>query len=164
MIASVFSMQGFGQLACALVALIVTASFKTELEPIQHVGECGESCQRAVDRMWRIVIGLGAIPGCLALYYRITIPETPRYTFDISRDTYKAERDVGRFLSGKEPAKMDEVQRMEAICYQGKLLRAPRSSFKNFRRYFRQWKHLKLLLGTSLSWLFLDIGEIFLVK
>ena len=110
--------------------------------------------------MWRIVIGVGAVPGCLALYYRITIPETPRYTFDIARDTYKAERDVDRFLSGREPAKMDEVQRMEAICYQGQLLRAPRSSFKNFRRYFRQWKNAKLLLGTCFSWMFLDIGTL----
>ncbi len=93
------------------------------------------------------------------LQYRITIPETPRYTFDIARDTYKAERDVGKFLSGKASGKMDEVQRMEAICYQGKLLRAPRSSFKNFQRHFRQWKNAKLLLGTALSWMFLDIGK-----
>jgi PHS family inorganic phosphate transporter-like MFS transporter len=34
------------------------------------------------------------VPACIALYYRLTIPETPRYTFDVARDTEKAKEDV----------------------------------------------------------------------
>ena len=36
--------------------------------------------------MWRLLIGLGCVPGALALYFRLTIPETPRFTMDIERN------------------------------------------------------------------------------
>lgn len=37
--------------------------------------------------MWQIIIGFGAVPGCIALYFRLTIPEAPCYTFNVSLDT-----------------------------------------------------------------------------
>jgi len=74
MMASVFAMQGFGQVACAVVALVVTTSFKDDLEPIKNTGSCTGDCQIAVDRMWRIVIVIGAIPGLIALYASLPFP------------------------------------------------------------------------------------------
>lgn len=74
---AVFAMQGFGQFAAAIVALIVTVGFKGSLESAASVSKCSGVCQLAVDKMWRVVIGFGAVPACLALYYRLTIPETP---------------------------------------------------------------------------------------
>ncbi|KAF9043636.1 hypothetical protein BDZ89DRAFT_1128320 [Hymenopellis radicata] len=35
-----------------------------------------------VDEVWRILIGLGCVPGVVALYFRLTISETLRYTYD----------------------------------------------------------------------------------
>lgn len=40
----------------------------------------------AIDRTWRLLLGLGCIPAAIALYFRLTIPETPRYTMDIERN------------------------------------------------------------------------------
>ena len=76
MMGSVFAMQGVGQFAAACVTLIATQGFKASLEGAKSVDKCHGPCNLAVDKMWRIVIGFGAIPGCLALYYRLTIPET----------------------------------------------------------------------------------------
>lgn len=76
--AAVFSMQGIGQLAAAIVALIVTASFAPIFLTAPDVDHCDYDCQTAADRCWRIIIGVGAVPAVFALYYRITIPETPR--------------------------------------------------------------------------------------
>lgn len=74
--AAVFSMQGLGQLAAAVVALVVTVIFKSSFSGIYKASECDYGCQIAADRCWRIVVGVGALPACFALYYRITIPET----------------------------------------------------------------------------------------
>jgi hypothetical protein len=36
-----------------------------------------------IDFCWRLLIGLGAVPGAVALYFRLTLPETPRFTMDV---------------------------------------------------------------------------------
>ena len=77
MMGSVFAMQGVGQFAAGAMALIVTAGFKDSLLTATSYGTCTGVCGLAVDKMWRIIIGFGAVPGCIALYYRLTIPETP---------------------------------------------------------------------------------------
>lgn len=74
--ASVFSMQGVGQLAAAVVALIVTVASKSSFIGISKMSGCDYSCQIAADRCWRIIVGFGAVPAVFALYYRMTIPET----------------------------------------------------------------------------------------
>lgn len=75
MMGAVFAMQGLGQLAAAFVMLFVTLGFKGSLEGSSKPANCVGDCSVAVDKMWRILIGFGAVPGCIALYYRLTIPE-----------------------------------------------------------------------------------------
>ncbi len=98
---SVFAMQGLGQLCAALVMLFVTLGFKESLLTSSNPSNCTGVCAVAVDKMWRILVGFGAVPGCIALYFRLTIPETPRYTFDVARDIEKANEDVKAYMSGK---------------------------------------------------------------
>jgi PHS family inorganic phosphate transporter-like MFS transporter len=160
MIGSVFAMQGFGQFAATLVALVATQTFKGSLQPSATPANCDANCALAADKMWRIVTGIGAVPGCMALYYRITIPETPRYTFDVARDVLKAERDVIAYMSGvtRSASGLDELQRVRDKERHADELRVPRPSFADFRQHFGAWRNGKLLLGTSLSWFFLDIA------
>lgn len=158
MMAAVFAMQGFGQLAAAIVALIVTAGFKKSLETADTVGHCSGVCQLAVDKMWRVVIGFGAVPACIALYYRLTIPETPRYTFDVARDIVKADEDVRAYIEGKREGRPDELQRASILQNQTAELVTQKASWSDFWRYYLQWKHGKVLLGTAGSWFFLDVG------
>ncbi|RAL11836.1 MFS general substrate transporter [Aspergillus homomorphus CBS 101889] len=99
-----------GQFAAAIVALILTVAFKLSLETAATVGKCGDVCQLAVDKMWRIVISFGAVPACIALYYRLTIPETPRYTFDIAKDLVKGDEDVRAYIAGKHEGRPDEAR------------------------------------------------------
>ena len=73
-IASVFAMQGLGQLAAALMTLIVVVAYKDHLEPVASVATCTGQCISTVDKMWRIIIAFGGVPGWFALYYRLTIP------------------------------------------------------------------------------------------
>lgn len=158
MMGSVFAMQGFGQFAAAIIALIVTAGFKESLETASSVGKCSGVCQLAVDKMWRVVIGFGAVPACIALYYRLTIPETPRYTFDVAHDIVKADEDVRAYMSGKHEGHPDEMRRQSVLQnHAGDV--TPKASWADFWRHYLQWKNGSILLGTAGSWFFLDVGK-----
>jgi len=106
----------------------------------------------AVDRVWRIVVGFGCIPALISLYYRLTIPETPRYTIDIERDIAQGTEDIEDFLANEKPHDKDMTvpHELQGIT--------PKASRRDFIRHFRQWKYGKVLLGTAGSWFMLDIA------
>ncbi|KAH6677096.1 putative inorganic phosphate transporter PHO84 [Halenospora varia] len=158
MMNAVFAMQGIGQFTAAMMALIVTAGFKESLMTGSKASTCTGVCQLAVDKMWRIIIGFGAVPGCIALYYRLTIPETPRYTFDVARDVEKAGEDASAYLKGKAEGTPDEIQRVTTMVQSSAALEIPKASFKDFIAHYGQWKNGKILLGTAGSWFFLDVA------
>ena len=155
---SVFAMQGIGQLAAGLVLLIVTAGFKGSLETATKQATCGGVCGLAVDKMWRVIIGFGAVPGCIALYYRLTIPETPRYTFDVARDVEKAGEDVKAYVQGRAEGHPNEMQRVRAMSVANEQLIQPKASWADFTHHYGQWRYGKILLGTAGSWFFLDVA------
>jgi PHS family inorganic phosphate transporter-like MFS transporter len=158
MVAAVFSMQGLGQLAAAIVALITTVAFKNAFVGVANESECGFECRLAADRAWRIIVGVGAIPACAALYYRITIPETPRYTFDVELDVEKADADIKAYVASKSKGSFDVVHQVRSKRPSTRGLNVPRASWSDLIAFFRQWTNLKMLLGTTLSWFFLDLA------
>lgn len=158
MMAAVFAMQGIGQFAAAMVSLIVTEAYRSTLTQASTVDKCTGSCNLAVDRMWRIVIGFGAVPGCIALYYRLTIPETPRYTFDVDRDVIQAGSDVKAFKAGVPRGNVDEITRARAKENDAERLEIPRASWSDFFSWVRKWKNGSVLLGTAGSWFLLDVA------
>ena len=158
MIAAVFAMQGIGQAAAALMALVVTEAFKESLLTVKSVDQCGPDCIRSVDMMWRIILGFGGIPGWFALYYRLTIPETPRYTFDVLLDIEKAAADSRRYRSGKKgEARVDKLAQARTR-QQMRVYSRPKPSVMEQLRFFAQWKNGLKLFGTAGSWFFLDIA------
>lgn len=158
MMGSVFAMQGFGQLSAGLIALIVTAGFKQSLLTAETASQCSGVCSSAVDKMWRIIIGFGAVPGCMALYYRLTIPETPRYTFDVARDVVKGGSDAEAYLQGTPEGAPDEVERARAVKEDGPKIEIPKASWRDFFHHYSRWKYSRVLLGTAGSWFLLDVA------
>ncbi|KAF3767460.1 phosphate permease [Cryphonectria parasitica EP155] len=158
MMAGVFSMQGVGQLVAAIVALIVTAAFKGSFAGVSDLSECDYSCQTAADRCWRIIVGMGALPACFALYYRLTIPETPRYTFDVAHDVEMADADIQAFMASKGKGEVDIVRQARLKKLSGPSLSVPAASWRDLTSYFGQWKNFRVLMGTTLSWFFLDLA------
>lgn len=154
---SVFAMQGLGQFGAGIIAVIVTAGFRDSLSSAVDTAHCTGICASAVDKMWRVIIGFGAVPGCIALYYRLTIPETPRYTFDVSRDVVKAGSDIKAYLSSTAEGHPDEVTRAAAMRDQAPQIEIPKASWSDFWGHYSQWKYGKVLLGTAGSWFFLGM-------
>lgn len=74
MMAAVFAMQGIGQLVAALIMLFATLGFRSQLEGAAKVSDCTGDCRVAVDKMWRTLVGCGAVPACIALYCAFFCP------------------------------------------------------------------------------------------
>ncbi|KAF8512253.1 phosphate permease [Gautieria morchelliformis] len=141
---AVFAAQGWGQFAAAIVSAICLVAFKPQIQ------RDTSSNPVHLDFVWRLIIGLGAVPGAVALYFRLTIPETPRFTMDIERNVRQASQDVDTFLTtGTFVVDPDAVVQRAA---------APKASRQDFLNYFSKWENGKILLGTSYSWFALDIA------
>ena len=138
--------------ASTIVALVTISSFKASIlrdspADLEHIDYC-----------WRILIGAGCVPGVVALYFRLTIPETPRFTMDIERNVKQACRNIEAVLSanGVDPGvwRVDRQASMERP-------NAPRASIRDFKQYFGQWKNARILFGTAYSWFALDVRTTF---
>ncbi|KAI1300406.1 Inorganic phosphate transporter pho84 [Mortierella claussenii] len=97
MMAAVFAMQGFGYLTTGVVAIILLLAFRTTIE----------ADPKNLDYVWRCLIGLGCVPALLAVYFRLTIPETPRFVLDVEHNLNKAEHDVHTVLKTRNALQSD---------------------------------------------------------
>lgn len=133
-------------LAASIVALITILVYKDSI--------IADSFDRPdhVDYCWRILIGLGCVPGAIALYFRLTIPETPRFTMDIERDVQRAKDDIDNVLDDGANMGIYWVD-PDAVVQPAE---APRRSRRDFIRYFGQSRNLQLLFGVAYSWFAID--------
>lgn len=97
MMAAVFIMQPIGQLMASLVGLIVLLTVGRN-GGLHNMKDDDEAAKKIVDSIWRWVIGVGAIPAFIAIGFRLTIPESPRYTLDVDQDGARALRDTEQYL------------------------------------------------------------------
>jgi len=107
----------------------------------------------SLDRAWRIVVGFGCIPALLSLYYRLTIPETPRYAIDLEREIAQSRDDI-------ESVHSEEIvvcRRDNSMPHKQAVL-TTKANRRDFIHHFSKWKNGKVLLGTAGSWFMLDVA------
>ncbi|KAL2911119.1 hypothetical protein HK105_209424 [Polyrhizophydium stewartii] len=148
MLSAVFAMQGIGILVGGLFIIAMLAAFR----PLIQQNEV------YLDYVWRIVLLIGIFPAFVALYFRLTIPETPRYTVDVIGDEDKAERDVERVLKLNYVADVTSKWGAEEIAERDNRVLVRQNTLEDFVRYFGQWRNLKVLIGVSYSWFALDVA------
>jgi MFS transporter, PHS family, inorganic phosphate transporter len=120
LVATVFAMQGFGLLAGAGASLAVVYATSN------------------LDVAWRLILGLGALPAVLTIYYRLRMPETPR--FQLSRGQVgAAARTVGSITG--TPLDSSGSSRWDRIP---------------FRQILRSYG--LLIIGTAVAWFLVDIA------
>ncbi|ORY81879.1 major facilitator superfamily domain-containing protein [Protomyces lactucae-debilis] len=159
MMGAVFANQGWGQLTCAIVSICCTIGFKDSF--LSGGTVCNERCQIAADKSWRIIYGFGAVPAVFALYFRLTIPETIRYSLDVEGDDTVAAKDAVQYVSGKiGAAKLTSEEEVARVRNKNDRnpTAPPKASFRDFIRHYSQWKNGKVLLGTAGSWFMLDVA------
>ncbi|KAI8836395.1 major facilitator superfamily domain-containing protein [Chytriomyces cf. hyalinus JEL632] len=148
MIAAVFAMQGVGILAGAIAYVATLAVFKPLVQ----------ADYKNLDYVWRITLGIGLIPALFAIYFRLTVPETPRFTADVMGATQTALNDIEQILIvnnigtvttswGNETAHEFANKPVEKVSF-----------FTDFKAYFGQRKNFKTLFATSYCWFALDVA------
>ncbi|KAJ7191304.1 MFS general substrate transporter [Mycena pura] len=157
-LAYVVANQGWGSLVGALATIVVLGCYKHVMD------DKGETSK--VDGAWRIVMGLSLIPAFGTLYWRLTLPESTRYIRSQHQSSSldsagahdsdapgspaegkleaDAEKDAGKDDTDGTAVHVAEVTR--------------KTYFREAREYFSEWRHLKILIGTSMCWFLLDVA------
>lgn len=178
MMATVFFMQPLGQVSGNIVSLIAVAASKSQGD---------EDLIRMVDIMWRWVIGVGVVPGVIALLFRLAIPETPRFLLDIEDNPVKAEFDATHLWgesatsTGLEDGSRQGTVQVSSPSEAGRsvdedVITTTATEWTNvddppttlnsnwtlskadILQYFWTEGNWRTLAGTALAWLLLDFG------
>ncbi|KAJ1821855.1 hypothetical protein LPJ60_002371 [Coemansia sp. RSA 2675] len=157
LMAAVFSFQGFGNVLAPIVSIIVLACFAQSIDhDVQNL-----------DYVWRIIIGVGCIPGVSTLYWRLTMTDSERFqhvndhALSPSDESTTVDAESEKLLAQQastgsaSPAPEEPGARETALAIPEEV--HPRR-IKTFVQYFSEWRHLKVLLGTSIAWFSLDVA------
>ncbi|KAI9336345.1 major facilitator superfamily domain-containing protein [Obelidium mucronatum] len=143
MLSAVFAMQGIGIMIGGIVYIAILSAMKNRINADYTV----------LDTVWRIALGVGAIPALGALYFRLTVPETPRFTVDVIGDTDKAQSDIDRVLA------MNNVSNVSSNWNYDEVATAKVNVKRDdFGSYFSQQRNFKTLFGTAYCWFALDVA------
>lgn len=128
-------------MAAAIVGLCVVKGFASAIA-------AGPSVHSPyVDNAWRILIGLGIVPGSIALYFRLTIPETPHYAKDMENRAIQDAKVIEKSDSGSG----NNSQEVDVAA-------PPKAGWTEFFRHFGKWENGKVLFGCAWSWFALDVA------
>jgi MFS family permease len=119
----VFSMQAAGLIVGPIVGLALLSS------GINH------------ELVWRLMLGLGAMPAAAVIYLRTKMPESPRYQEQVRGESEVAARQIALFSEGEISAAST------ATAGAGRM---------GLRQFLTNPRMLRLLLGTAASWFLLD--------
>ncbi|EPY49816.1 inorganic phosphate transporter [Schizosaccharomyces cryophilus OY26] len=179
LLAWIFSNQGWGTLAGCIATLIILACYSTSLD--KH----GD--YHKLDGVWRIQFGIALFPAFLVLIPRLRMQESKQFKDsknvhalneeennsqidDIKKDpeTYTPMDPAQHSDPGKLTEKTSgsvQVEPHDASSVTSKDLSSGKTEQKQevktgstFVAYFSEWRHMKLLLGSAISWFLLDIA------
>lgn len=119
LVTMVFAMQGLGLLVGPLVAAGLLAT------GLSH------------GLVWRLMLGLGAIPAASVIYLRRRMDETPRYLVAVKKDQATAAMVVSRLTGQAVEGEAAPVVKTQSLWTK---------------------KHLVRLLGTAGSWFLIDVA------
>lgn len=128
MVGLVFAMQALGTICGYGAALALLASGAPD------------------PTVWRILLGLGAVPSALVLYSRRHTPESPRYQALVAGGAAQAARDITRYSRGA----------VEVTTSPPTPARAVRSAQVGLWALISTRRGLLTLLGTAGGWFALD--------
>lgn len=159
-------MQPIGQALAQLVGLWVLLGFDSakQLQTLQ----CGlntansDECRKAVDGIWRIVIGSGAIPALLAIIFRFFLFDCGLYSLEVRNKPAVAIMNTQRVYgapSGGGLGNSFQMQNQNGIHPESSPRPMPiQFSKEDLYSYFIRDKNWYYLFGTAMTWFFLDVS------
>jgi PHS family inorganic phosphate transporter-like MFS transporter len=155
MLCFIFANQGWGSFVGAIVTIVSLEAFKSDIR---------SGHPKHIDRIWRVIIGLSLVPAFAVLYQRLTLPESRKFTLTKESADNLAASEHHKEVDHKEKdLESNDSPRVEpADAHEGGerhgVIASKKASWQEFLHYFKEWPHLKVLLGTTLGWFFVDIA------
>lgn len=166
MVAFIFAMQGWGSFIGALVFMILMAIFKKGAFTDNHPSQ--------LNAVWRIYTGIILVPAIITIIQRFMLPESAKMKgVQAMREdpTLIAKGTVSGLRHNPGEAQAHDGSEASTSGEQEKAVAAPSGEAKglaatkaakarawnDFREYFSEWRHAKILIGTTMSWFLLDI-------
>jgi MFS transporter, PHS family, inorganic phosphate transporter len=157
-----FSGQGWGGFCAALLAVIVVAAY--------HHSAKTNGNLRSLTGAWRILIAAGLIPAFAVLYFRLTMAESTKFSEarrlqDDPNLIYELQGHARPDALGA-PAALDEVK-SAPVENEDEIITRTALGFKpvgkrshpgEFFKYFSELRHLKILIGTCMTWFLVDVA------
>jgi PHS family inorganic phosphate transporter-like MFS transporter len=141
MLATVFLMQPLGQLCAYGAGLTAMQIFDGET-PVD------------VDKQWRYVVGIGTLPTLLALGFRLFMPESGRYTYDVLRTAPHRPTEVNGIAT--HPIGSDSSTQIQHLVDEDEF--ADQISLTKVWQFLFRDGHWADLFGTSMCWALLDFA------
>ncbi|KAH9447575.1 hypothetical protein Pst134EB_021590 [Puccinia striiformis f. sp. tritici] len=147
-----FAMQGWGNLAGAIVCIVVLSAFK---DSIQGAGETGH-----FNAVWRLILGVILVPAIATLYQRLKLPESDRMTEVLNerKSNGKSTLVVGPEVVDQLASKEIHASPPSSQPHFHQFSKSKLSAFNEFKVYFGKWRHLKHLIATTSCWFLLDLS------
>lgn len=115
-------------------------------------------------------MGLGLVPALATLYQRLTMPEGKKFleskelnssssstrTKKSSTSTFASPIELSTVTAGNVP-ESSALPPKASLAYAAQVS-SEGAKFNTFFVYFSEWRHLKILLGTTTTWFLLDIA------
>ncbi|KAG7091981.1 hypothetical protein E1B28_008369 [Marasmius oreades] len=160
----IFSNQGWGSFFGSLITIIVLMAYK-------HVMH-DEGKTSKVDGVWRIIVGVSLVPAFATLYQRLTLPESTRFKASKNLDSEKELEELKKVNQATTEMKVSgggserasgssEIKESESRSSGESpevVIKKEKAQIREFIHYFSEWRHAKLLIGTSFCWFLLDIA------
>ncbi len=131
LVALVFSMQGLGLLAGALVGLLSITIF-----PLQY--------------SWRIMLAVGIIPALYVVKLRRQMLETPRYALQVEHDQFGAASATERILGARDTPSGAQLAKIKKESHRENVNSTKYASTLN--------KYIIFVIGTSITWFIFDMA------
>ena len=162
MVAAVFLMQPIGQaLAQAVnVAVLLGRDSSHSLQAMR----CGldtkyeYECRRSIDGIWRIVIGVGAVPALLAIFFRFMLPDSGLFNLEVRRKSELAMHNVAKVYGNSGPQMDARSIPLDPVPSEPEPDMPIQFSRADMYRYFIKERNWLYLLGTSSTWFVLDVA------
>jgi PHS family inorganic phosphate transporter-like MFS transporter len=149
MLTLVFLAQSIGRFLAYAIGLGV-------LRGLSH-NESSHDEKVVMDRFWRIELALAGIPAIFAVFFRFTIPETPRFYSAIKRDVKKTKEALRRIGSKHSDLEQDMEAKLGSDA--GEAVPPTRKPWGKSAKeyYFGAAKGWKKLAAISIQWTLLDM-------
>ncbi|KAJ6479452.1 major facilitator superfamily domain-containing protein [Mycena vitilis] len=160
MVTFIFAMQGWGSLVGGIIFIILLKIYEPGVENHHHTGQ--------LNSVWRIYTGLILIPGIITIVHRMMMKESTRMqgVQAIREDPTLINKGhvKGVHLASEKPLdtnssdKEGSVDETVAPVSNVAATKAAKArAWRDARDYFSEWRHLKILIGTTMSWFLLDV-------